>query len=73
VAVGRADRQLRFDDASALLGERLAEGTIYHLLAWEGGRLFPDDYLAESAHGVCEGAPDGAGTGRVHGDAVAGA
>jgi hypothetical protein len=47
MAVGRADRQLRFDDAWALLGDRLAGGTIYHLLAREGARLFPDDYLAD--------------------------
>src|SRR5262245_38669797 len=38
---------MRFDDALALLGDRLAEGTIYHLLAREGHRLFPDDYLAD--------------------------
>jgi hypothetical protein len=57
MAVGRADRQLRFDDASALLGERLAEGTIYHLLAVEGHRLFPDDYLADVFTDSTKGRP----------------
>jgi hypothetical protein len=57
MAVGRADRQLRFDDASALLGERLAEGTIYHLLAVQGHRLFPDDYLADMFTDSVKGRP----------------
>ena len=57
MAVGRADRQLRFDDASALLGERLAEGTIYHLLAVEGDRLFPDEYLADLFTDSAKGRP----------------
>jgi len=48
---------LRFDDASALLGERLTEGTIYHLLAVEGHRLFPDDYLADLFTGSAKGRP----------------
>jgi len=57
MAVGRADRQLRFDDASALLGDRLGEGTIYHLLAREGERLFPDDYLADLFTASAKGRP----------------
>jgi Transposase DDE domain/Transposase domain (DUF772) len=57
MAVGRADRQLRFDDAAALLGERLAEGTIYHLLAVEGDRLFPDEYLADLFTDSAKGRP----------------
>ena len=57
MAVGRADRQLRFDDASALLGERLAEGTVYQLLAREGDRLFPDDYLADLFTDSAKGRP----------------
>ncbi|MQA26043.1 MAG: DDE transposase, partial [Micromonosporaceae bacterium] len=30
-----------------LLGDRLAEGSVYHLLAGEGHRLFGDDYFAD--------------------------
>ena len=57
MAVGRADRQLRFDDAWALLGDRLAVGTIYHLLAREGARLFPDGYLADLYSDSVRGRP----------------
>ncbi|HET8641580.1 MAG TPA: IS1182 family transposase [Pseudonocardiaceae bacterium] len=57
MAVGRADRQLRFDDAAALLGERLAEGTIYQLLAGQGDRLFPDEYLADLYADSAKGRP----------------
>ena len=55
VAVGRAQRQLRVDDAASLLGDRLVEGTVYALLARVGDRLFPDDYLAD----VYENSPKG--------------
>src|SRR6266571_9178932 len=47
MAVGRAEAQIRFDDAAGLLGDRLAEGSVYHLLASEGQRLFPNDYFAD--------------------------
>jgi hypothetical protein len=47
MAVGRAEAQLGFDDAAGLLGDRLPEGSVYHLLAGEGQRLFPDDYFAD--------------------------
>jgi hypothetical protein len=47
MAVGRARTQARFDDAALLLGDRLPEGTVYHLLAGEGQRLFGDDYFAD--------------------------
>lgn len=47
MAVGRAQNQIRFDDAAALLGERLPAGSVYHLLAVEGQRLFGDDYFAD--------------------------
>ncbi len=57
MAVGRAVSQLRFDDAAVLLGERLVEGTIYHLLAGHGQRLFGDDYFADLFTGSARGRP----------------
>lgn len=39
--------QARFEDPREVLGERLAEGSIYRLLADEGHRLFPDDYFVD--------------------------
>lgn len=39
--------QARFEDPREVLGDRLAEGSIYRLLADEGYRLFPDDYFAD--------------------------
>ena len=47
MAVGRAQTQARFDDAAMLLGDRLAEGTVYHLLAGHGQRLFGDEYFTD--------------------------
>ncbi len=47
MAIGAAVKQGQFDDAAALLGERLAPGSIYRLLADEGHRLFPDTYFAD--------------------------
>src|SRR6266545_2633463 len=57
MAVGRAVSQLRFDDAAVLLGERLVEGTIYHLLAGHGQRFFGDDYFADLFTGSRLGRP----------------
>ena len=47
VALGRGDRQTRFDDAGLLLGERLRVGGVYGLLAEHGDRLFGDEYFAD--------------------------
>jgi hypothetical protein len=47
VAIGRADRQARFDDAALLLGEELKPGGMYRLLAENGDQLFGDDYFAD--------------------------
>jgi hypothetical protein len=47
VAIGRADRQARFDDAALLLGEELTPGGVYRLLAEHGDQLFGDDYFAD--------------------------
>jgi hypothetical protein len=47
MALGTSDKQQRFDDPAALLGDRLAEGSVYRFLSDEGNRLFPDEYLAD--------------------------
>jgi hypothetical protein len=47
VALGREDRQARFDDAMLLVGNQLPEGSIYRLLAEHGGALFGDEYFAD--------------------------
>lgn len=57
MAVGRAEAQIRFDDAAGLLGDRLPEGSVYHLLASEGQRLFPDDYFADLFMDSAKGRP----------------
>jgi Transposase DDE domain/Transposase domain (DUF772) len=57
MAVGRAQQQIRFDDAAALLGERLPVGSIYHLLAEQGQRLFGDDYFADLFTDSVKGRP----------------
>jgi len=47
VALGRGDRQVSFEDAALLLGDRLAVGSVYRVLAEHGGALFGDDYFAD--------------------------
>lgn len=47
MALGVAQVQDRFDNPREVLGDRLREGSLYRLLADEGGRLFPDDYFAD--------------------------
>ena len=47
MAIGAAVKQGQFEDAALVLGDRLAVGSIYRLLADEGHRLFPDDYFAD--------------------------
>jgi hypothetical protein len=47
MALGRGVAQLRFENPRQVLGERLAEGSIYRLLADEGHRIFPDGYFAD--------------------------
>jgi hypothetical protein len=47
MALGRAERQGSFDDAGLLLGDQLAEGSIYRLLAGHGDALFGDGYFAD--------------------------
>src|SRR5512140_3715821 len=57
MALGRGDRQGRFDDAALLLGEQLAEGSIYRLLAEHGDVLFVDGYFADLFTGSPLGRP----------------
>jgi hypothetical protein len=47
VALGREDRQGRFDDVMLLVGDQLPEGSIYRLLGEYGGALFGDEYFAD--------------------------
>jgi hypothetical protein len=47
VALGRETRQGSFDDVLLLVGDQLADGSIYRLLAEHGGALFGDDYFAD--------------------------
>ena len=47
VALGRENRQGRFDDAMLLVGDQLPQGSIYVLLAEHGGALFGEEYFAD--------------------------
>ncbi|MHB1487998.1 MAG: IS1182 family transposase [Acidimicrobiales bacterium] len=47
MALGSSDKQRRFDDPAVLLGDRLAEGSLYRLLSDHGDQLFGDDYLSD--------------------------
>ena len=47
VALGREDRQVRFDDVLLLVDDQLPEGSVYRLLAEHGAALFGDDYFAD--------------------------
>lgn len=47
MALGREDRQVRFDDVILLVGDQLPAGSVYRLLAEHGGALFGDEYFAD--------------------------
>lgn len=47
VALGREDRQVRFDDVMLLVGDQLPAGSVYRLLAEHGAALFGDEYFAD--------------------------
>lgn len=47
MALGREDRQVRFDDAMGLVGDQLPAGSIYRLLAEHGGALFDDEHFSD--------------------------
>lgn len=47
MALGSSDKQRRFDDPVAVLGDRLRDGSIYKLLSEHGHEIFPDEYFAD--------------------------
>lgn len=47
VALGCEDRQGRFDDVMLLVGDQLAGGSVYRVLAEHGAALFGDEYFAD--------------------------
>lgn len=48
VALGREDRQVRFDDVLLLVDDQLPEGSVHRLLAEHGAALFGgDEYFAD--------------------------
>ena len=57
MALGTSDKQRRFDDPVAVLGDRLKDGSIYKLLAEHGHEMFPDDYFADCYSNSREGRP----------------
>jgi IS5 family transposase len=57
MALGSSDKQRRFDDPAALLGDRLVEGSVYRLLSDHGHHLFPDDYFADLYSASKKGRP----------------
>jgi IS5 family transposase len=57
MALGTSDKQRRFDDPAALLGDRLAPGSLYRFLSDEGDRLFGDDYFADLYKASPKGRP----------------
>lgn len=57
MGIGRSGGRGRLDDAALVLGERLAAGTLYRLLADEGHVLFADDYFADLFKATGRGRP----------------
>jgi hypothetical protein len=57
MALGKSDKQRRFDYPVAVLGDRLRDGSIYKLLAEHGHELFSDDYFADCYSGARDGRP----------------
>ena len=57
MGIGAAVRQVGFDDAARFLGEGLAAGSLYRLLAENGLALFPDDYFADLYVATVRGRP----------------
>ena len=72
MGIGAAVRQAGFDDAARFLGEGLAAGSLYGLLAEHGLRLFPDDYFADLFVATARGRPTVPARVGGDGDAVAG-
>ena len=57
MALGSSDKQRRFDDPVAVLGDRLREGSIYKLLTEHGHEIFPDEYFADCCLNSPKGRP----------------
>jgi hypothetical protein len=57
MALGTLASQQAFDDPVQLLGDRLAKGSIYRLLADEGAVLFFDEYFADLYTDSTKGRP----------------
>lgn len=57
MGIGRSGKQGRLDDAALVLGERLAAGTLYRLLADHGDVLFADDYFVDLFKATNRGRP----------------
>ncbi|MCX2933677.1 transposase [Mycobacterium sp. CVI_P3] len=47
MALGREDRQVRFDDVLLLVDDQLPQDSVYRLLAEHGAVLFGDEYFAD--------------------------
>ena len=47
MALGRENRQGRFDDVMLLVGDQLVPGSNYRLLAEHGDALFGEEYFAD--------------------------
>ena len=72
MALGREDRQGRFDDVMLLVGDQLPEGSVYRLLGEHGGALFGDEYFADLFKHSPRGRPTVPARVGGHGDAAAG-
>lgn len=57
MGIGAAVRQVGYDDAARFVGDGLAAGSLYGLLAGSGLRLFPDDYFADLYVATVRGRP----------------
>jgi hypothetical protein len=57
MALGSQNTQPRFENPAALLGDRLAEGSLYRLMADHGHEMFPDDYFADLYSDSAKGRP----------------
>lgn len=57
MVLGSSDSQRRFDDPAALLGDRVAPGSLFRFSSDEGGRLFGDGECADLSRASPEDRP----------------
>lgn len=57
MALGSQNTQPRFENPASVLGDRLAEGSLYRLLTDHGHEMFPDDYFADLYSDSVKGRP----------------